>query len=157
MNNSIRLVYNVDVMWDTVKKIRQQVNDMLAEKSEEIRYASKMTASELIENAIKFGLTGGDQNGIEFELNLVAGTISVQVSNQIINHEDYQTLKTIIEQIRDCEDPQQLYVARLMELMENPKPAKAQLGLYRIAYEGQFKLDYALTGDMLTITATRHT
>jgi hypothetical protein len=40
--------------------------------------------------------------------------------------------------------------------MDNPKPGVSQLGLYRIAYEGEFKLDYIYQNGILTVKAERN-
>ena len=49
---------------------------------------------------------------------------------------------------------EQLYVARLQELMNNPTQS-TRLGLYRIGHEGKFDLDYSYGEQILELTARR--
>ena len=44
---------------------------------------------------------------------------------------------------------------RLHEIAQNPKSGKSQLGLYRIAYETEYLLNYEISGKKLIITATK--
>jgi hypothetical protein len=60
-----------------------------------------------------------------------------------------------IDEIRNSDDPAELYTRRLQELMDNTVKGKTQLGLYRIAYEGEFSLSYRIDNSRLTIIAER--
>jgi hypothetical protein len=44
----------------------------------------------------------------------------------------------------------------MKELMANPAQTDSRLGLLRIAYEGQFRLDHTYEKSLLTITAERN-
>ncbi len=152
-NTSVR--YYIDPLWDTVKKIRDKVESILSDKSQEVNDASKMTASELIENAVKYGCSIDNGTGIQFELLVEKNQIKIVVKNKILSSEDFNKVREHIDRIKTADNPQELYLNRLMMLMENTKLSKSQLGLYRIAYEGEFQLDYEYENEILTVTATR--
>lgn len=152
--NSVK--YYIDPLWDTVKKIRDEVEAILIDMGKEITDASKMTASELIENAVKYGCSIEDGTGIQFELIVEDGQIQIVVKNKILSQDDFENVRSHIDNVNASTNPQDLYLNRLMMLMENTKIAKSQLGLYRIAYEGEFKLTYDYTDSILTVTATRN-
>jgi len=155
MTEIITFTYQIDPLWDTVNKIRDKVELILREKGEELNDASKMTASELIENAVKYGCSITKGRGIQFELIANENLIRISVTNRINSMDDYQSVQMHIDAINASNNPQELYIDRLMNLMENPKINKSQLGLYRIAYEGEFYLNYTFQNSILTITAQR--
>ena len=53
-------------------------------------------------------------------------------------------------------DYQKIYLERLSDLKKTKKKEKTMLGIYRIVYEGMFRLNYEFEGDLLTITAVRN-
>lgn len=147
--------YYIDPLWDTVKKIRGEVEGILQDRGQEITDASKMTASELIENAVKYGCSIEDGTGIQFELVLDENCIRIIVRNKVLSQDDFENVKSHIDNVNASNNPQELYLQRLMMLMENTRLSKSQLGLYRIAYEGEFKLEYDYDDSILTVMATR--
>jgi hypothetical protein len=152
---SVNFKYAIGSMWDTVKQVRDRVDSIVKKIDDDLSYASKMTASELIENAVKYGCGIHEGEGIAFELEVTTDEILIKTVNRIINQEDYLIVKSHIDKISATDNPEALYISRLMELMENSKPGQSQLGLYRIAYEGEFMLKYELKDDILTVIATR--
>ncbi len=156
MENDIFFNYTINPGWDIVKQIREKVELSVSEKNEDLAYASKMTASELIENAVKYGCPVDNQEGIAFNLNMNNNQITIKVSNGVRYQTDYQKVIENIDKINDTDNHQELYIQRLSELMENDKPGQSQLGLYRIAFEGEFNLAYEYKDEVLTVTATRN-
>lgn len=155
MNKKIEISHTLQSTWEVLKSVREEISNALKESDQHVIDATVMTASELIENAIKYGKKTSQNEGVEFRLNIDDGCILIKVSNGIISDSDYENVKTHIEKINKSEDPARLYTMRLMELMENAEPGVSQLGLYRIAYEGEFKLDYERNKDVLIIKASR--
>ncbi len=154
-NKQNTVKYYIDPLWDTVKKIRGEVESILKDRGRDIMDASKMTASELIENAVKYGCSIEDGTGIQFELILDEDRIRILVRNKVLSQDDFENVKQHIDSVNAAENPQELYLQRLMMLMENTRISKSQLGLYRIAYEGEFVLKYDYSDSILTVTATR--
>jgi hypothetical protein len=153
----IHLSYQIDPIWDIVKQIREQVVSALAAYSEDLRQASQMTASELMENAVKYGTRISDAGGIDFELTATALQIMIVVSNRILAQEDYHEVQRHIDLLNaPGANPEALYLNRLQALMTAEHSGeKTQLGLFRIVYEGQFTLHYHFEQEILTIRAIR--
>lgn len=157
MEPMIHLAYQIDPIWEIVKQIREQVGGALAAYPEELRQACQMTASELIENAVKYGAVVGVGAGITFDLTVTDQQITIAVSNRILAQEDYAEVQQHLARLNAAgASAEALYLERLQTLlvMEHPEE-KTQLGLYRIAYEGQFTLQYRYEQDILTMIAAR--
>ena len=65
-----------------------------------------------------------------------------------------ENLKYHINTIKSAADPFDLYVAMLEKVMEQHKQ-KSLLGLYRIAGEAEFMLDYLESDKRITVFAKR--
>lgn len=156
MTKNISFTHKIDPLWDAVKQIRNKVEASLKnECSQELCDASKMTASELIENAVKHGSAVDNGEGIHFEFVATEKQIKVTAANKVQYKEDFETLQCYIDKINGSDDPQELYLERLKMLMDNTRLVKTQLGLFRIAYEGEFTLDYNFEDNILTVIAIR--
>jgi hypothetical protein len=152
----IHLSYQIDPNWDIVKQIREQVVGALAAYPEDLRQASQMTASELIENAVKYGADTGADVGINFDLTATEQQITITVSNRILTQEDYAEVRRYLDLINAPDaNPETLYLNRHQALTMEPSGEKTQLGLFRIAYEGEFTLHYHFEQGLLTIRAVR--
>lgn len=147
------LEINIPSSWDIINMLKQKVQEELKNYDQALIEAAVMTISELAENAIKYGCK---KNGKQMSAKMqeTESEIFIAVSNGICCKEDLENVKKSIEKLKSSSNPEQLYVARLEELMAG-KTEGSQLGLLRIAYEGKFSLDYTFTDDILTIEATR--
>ena len=123
-------------MWDIVSDIRKQIKSLVAKKSftQEIIENMETAAMELFENAIKYGVS--TQDAIDVILD-----ISCDESNEL--------------KIKNSPNLGELYMERLQEIALNPKSGKSQLGLFRIAYETGFTIDYEISGKKLIVKATK--
>ena len=157
MGKGAVLNYNIRPTWEIIEEIRNGVESLFTNKNKGLSYASKMVASELIENAIKYGRSVDRQKGvgIVFECKISDDTVRIMVSNRIIAEKDYENVKRPIDRINASNNTEELYMQRLAEVMENPDVGGSKLGLYRIAYEGQFSLKYEFEDMILTIIAKR--
>lgn len=155
MDGNIIFSYNIDPGWEIVKKIRDKVEAFVTPINNDVGYASKMTTSELIENAVKYGCSVDKEKGISFNLTMDEGEIKIKVSNGVKSPIDYENVAYHIDKINASDDCQALYVERLTELMDNKRPGASRLGLYRIAFEGEFHLHYEYEDSVLTIIASR--
>ena len=124
--------------------------------SEDVVDATVMCAAELVENAVKYGNDTDGVNTVLFDVSVKDGVVCVSVSNSVRDQRDLDSLRFHIDQIKKSSDPSQLYIGRLRDLIENPKGGISQLGLYRIAYEGEFSLDYRYENHVIKVVAFRH-
>ena len=147
----------IQPLWNVVKEIRDEVGSIMENRGEELCSASQMTASELVENAVKYGfaIDVAADRGIEFQIDVTDREIMVTVTNRAASEQDLTNLVTHIDAINESDDPQSLYVQRLTELMNTDGQTGSQLGLYRIAYEGAFSLTYEVADSVITVKAYR--
>lgn len=140
--------------WRFVRSIKGRIQDELSELPERVRYAAGMTTAELVGNAIKYGAKGSGGPPARLSFVVTSGRIVIAVSNQVLQQEHVREVRTRVDQLAQTANKEALYLQRLQELLQHPS-ASCQLGLYRIAYEGGFRLDCLYEGTILTIKATR--
>ncbi len=152
----ISFSYHIEPVWGSLDRIRDGIESSLECFGRKLTDASVMAASELLENAIKYGCPGDKKTGIEFTIIADDHQIRITVSNRIRTVQDYEELKRHIDKISLSDNPDTLFVERLWTLMdvrEEDNFAKTRLGLIRIANEGGFELTCKLENNFLTITA----
>lgn len=156
-NDEVTISLCITPTWSILKEVEEKTEEFMKKRvtSRDVIEATIMCTAELVENAIKYGSANTGHNNITFDLSTHDDTIYIKVSNGIKDDLDVKNVKLHIDKVRTSDDPSKLYTDRLMELMENIKPGISQLGLYRIAYEGEFKLDYSYKDKILTVTAVR--
>ncbi len=144
----------VPIVWEYVRRVRQQVETALAHIDEEQRSAAVMVASELLENAIKYGTAVPSLGRTRFTLEYSPSQIEIRVENGLTNESAYRRVQKIVDSMSDERVCEKLYLARIQELIDNPFQSN-QLGLYRIGYEGKFNLVCSYENQVLTMTARR--
>jgi hypothetical protein len=147
-----QLQIEIPVVWHYVKKVADAVAQALNDYPENVRYVSVMVASELVENAIKYGRRVPSLIDAQFSLQFGPQAIEIEVANGVLNEESVAMAQATIQLISSTEDKEELYLNRMREIMINPK-VKGQLGLYRIAHEGQFQLSCTYVDQILTVRA----
>jgi len=152
MNKNILI--DIPIAWEYVRNVRQQVEAALTNHSEELRSSAVMVASELVENAIKYGAVVPALGWARFCFEATREYIQIQVSNGLTDPRAYELLRRMVDQMGSEETCEQLYLARLQELVNNPLQPN-RLGLYRIGYEGKFRLACTYADQVLTMTARR--
>lgn len=150
-----RLNVTLEPVWPTIRKIRQQVAESLSGFPVNVRNAATMAASELVENAIKYGESVDHAATISFKFERYDEQVRIEVSNGCTNAQSIQELFACIQQISESDDKEALYFARVQRLLENQHES-GKLGLYRIALEGQFELYSHHENDVVTVAATRN-
>jgi len=150
-----RLNVTLEPVWPTIRKIRQQVGEALSAFPANVKSAATMAASELTENAIKYGESVASSMTISFKFERYDEQIRIEVSNGCTNLTAVQELLACIKQITEADDKEALYFARVQRLLENPQES-GKLGLYRIALEGQFTLYTRYENEVVTVAATRN-
>jgi anti-sigma regulatory factor (Ser/Thr protein kinase) len=143
-------------MWPNVREIRQRVGIALEGCPAQLRSAAMMTASELVENAIKYGESVPAASTVTFVLDASPGLLYMRVVNGSTNAHGVAELQRRVQELRTAEDKQALYLARLEQLLADADES-GKLGIYRIGFEGGFDLQLEYTNDVVTVTATRKT
>ncbi|MCB1190675.1 MAG: hypothetical protein H7A23_23145 [Leptospiraceae bacterium] len=141
--------------WSFVSAVRDKVKEELKEYDKEIVESGEIAASELIENAIKYGVSSEDAPVVEFKFKNENKKIEICVVNGIESIGSIHTLIAFMEKIKNVTNKQELYIERLREILEQPTHTRSQLGLYRILYETEFDLTYEVKGNKLTVWAIR--
>jgi hypothetical protein len=110
-------------------------------------------ASELMENAIKYG--DWPEGGVRHLHLRVWGngrTASVQVEQPVAaDAESVRELLAMIDWLNGFADPEDAYRARMLEIARAPAGA-TKLGLARIVYEGRCRLAAQVDGGTLRVT-----
>lgn len=145
---------SIPVIWHYTNEVRQAVDQVMAACAEPLRQATKMVASELVENAIKYGRRTSEIEQIRFILSLSEQDVIIEVINGIDDQAALAILEERVAAIRGSENREELLLKRMQEIVDRPAQA-SQLGLYRIASEGGFHLDYSFNVSVLTVRATR--
>lgn len=153
MNNETNIVYSITPSWQFIEEIRQKIRKNLVSKFPDLVEAIIICSSELCENAIKYGVSVPKKEKINFNLMVKDDHILVEVSNGVTNAEDVTNVTQTVDLINSGKNPEDLYLSRLHELMENPKPGESKLGLYRIAFETGFQLSVRFKNEVLTLIA----
>jgi len=141
-------------MWSEVQDVRDKVESLLSDLSPDAREATVMTASELVENAIKYGEPVPAAPHATVSLHRDGNIVRVVVRNGAASEAAARELLAHIERLTAAEDRMALYLDRLRELMTSPG-GSSRLGIYRIGCEGGFDLAGDYTDRVMTVTATR--
>ena len=139
--------------WNRIEHARQTVAAGLTDLHQDIRLAAVMVASELAENVVKYGESSSEDGYGHVELDVTADSVIIR-SRTGVRAERAAVVAGIIDRIASADDPLELYADRMRAILEDPQET-SQLGLYRIASEGEFALTYQYEDSILVITATR--
>ena len=138
--------------WTWIQRVRQDVANLLTDRSVVFRDAVVMTASELAENVVKYGEPLENNEGF-LGIAIGADLVRIQSKNGLSSPERAEALGQHIARIAAA-DPEALYVQRLQQMIEDPSNSSG-LGLLRIAFEGQFRLSFNYESGVAIITAER--
>jgi len=141
-------------MWPNVREIRRRVGEALEDCPAALRSAAIMTASELVENAIKYGESVPAAKTVTFVLEASAESLFIRVVNGSTNSAGVAELERRVQELQRAEDKQALYLSRLAQLLADADES-GKLGIYRIGFEGGFDLALDYMNDVVSVTATR--
>jgi hypothetical protein len=141
--------------WDHIRQIRSRVAEALKDTDSSLRSAAVMVTSELVENAVKYGEEVPAARHISVSLAMGSNSIVIQVKNGSADANAVDALARRVDEIMSAPDKSVLYLTRLEELLSNPIET-GKLGLYRIAFEGQFDIHFSYTNQVVTMMATRN-
>jgi anti-sigma regulatory factor (Ser/Thr protein kinase) len=140
--------------WDQIRKIRKSVGEALQGFDPALSEAAMMVTSELIENAVKYGEEVPSAREIQLSMSTDHGQLVIIVSNGCADLHGVKQLQQHVQEIADAPDKSALYMGRLEQLMSHPNES-GKLGLYRIAFEGEFDLKLTYHDHIVAVTATR--
>lgn len=153
MKRTLRL--EVESLWDLLPEIRKRVERHLFDVDPTAQEATVMCASELAENAIKYGRSVDEQKLSALDVMTDGASMTVTLRSGVSDPRRAESTLERIQAIGAAEDPYVLYIGRMREMASDAGAAASQLGLYRIRAEGEFALAGRLVGNVLEITATR--
>lgn len=146
-----RRCINLRDAWEELKRVRSTIEEYFAQSSEEVRNAATMAALELAENVLKHGAEGG--SGL-VTMTVENGEVVISTQNRVKSVKAAAAVSERIRRIAE-KDARELYITRMLEIMQGPMAHESGLGLLRIAYEGSFRLSCDITGDRVHIQARR--
>jgi hypothetical protein len=152
--DNFHITAELDLPWENIRAIRERIGARLATRDTGIRTSTMMAASELLENAMKYGEPVPAASRIRFDLTVSETTIELVVSNGCSDIGWVDALRECIERVRFSADRESLFTERLEQLLDNPNQS-ARLGIYRIGFEGAFDLRCSYQDKVVQITATR--
>jgi len=144
----------IEPEWNVIKKIKEFItNDTsLKKQSRDFLEQTVLTAIELLENALKYSDSDSGKP-VHFTFEVTDKMCTFEVTSFSKNPGTKQALISVINRIHSG-DPFDLYVKRLEQLKEEPD-GYSRMGLYRIAYEAEFKLEADIKDESVTIRAVR--
>ncbi|MBL8019845.1 MAG: hypothetical protein JNM27_09285 [Leptospirales bacterium] len=144
----------IEPEWNVIKRIKESIqNDAsLRAQSKDFLEQTTLTAIELLENALKYSDSDSGKP-VQFAFDVQDNVCRFSVTSYSKNPITKQALMSVIRTI-DTGDPFDLYVKRLEKLKESPD-GFSRMGLYRIAYEGEFTLKADVKDESVTIVASR--
>ena len=113
------LISNIPQTWEFVAYVRKEVSHYFGGKiSDEIMESIVMSASELTENAIKFGVDVNDGKKANIEFDLVDNELYLQVTSGFKDHANVDKVTQLIDRINQSDDLEAIYYDRLKEILE---------------------------------------
>jgi hypothetical protein len=140
--------------WDHIRAIRKKVGEALKDTDPGLCSATMMVVSELMENAVKYGEGVSAAPNISLALSMEPEKIVVSVRNGCGDTAAVEALARRIREIAEAPDKAALYMERLEQLLADPLDS-GKLGLYRIAFEGEFDMQFDYADKVVSIVATR--
>ncbi|MDA3901516.1 MAG: hypothetical protein PF637_13490 [Spirochaetes bacterium] len=157
MSAMVSMSASMPPTWSLVKEIRKNSSEYL-ESNRESGISSEaviMVVCELVENAVKYGVRASDGTCLDFSLSISGSQVEINITNGLGVLDDYYSVASAVDAINSSDSREQLYRSRLLQIYHSPVSEKGYLGLYRIAYEGEFDIACHLDGDLLHLRAWR--
>ena len=149
------LQIDIEPTWSAISNIRETLGEILSSVSSSIRDAVQITATELLENAMKYRSAKNKNENIKIEFNYDHENIEIKVSNKFENDDDFQRLIATVEKIKHVSNPKSLYEERLKEIYDNDDDKHNRLGLFRIIHECGFDLNCQQDKSLISVIANK--
>jgi hypothetical protein len=154
MGNPSNIEMSFPVSWGRLAEVRAAAEQLLQAHSSDARDAVVMAALELAENVIKYGEPLENDSVGSVRVIMQDGQVTVVSTSGVSCAERGAAVVAHVERIAGG-DPMSIYVERLQFLAENPHESATQLGLCRVAFEGEFALSASYEHPRLVIEAQR--
>ncbi|MDB4952483.1 MAG: hypothetical protein JWO36_52 [Myxococcales bacterium] len=163
MSKSDEFGFSIDLTvrneWRNVDLLRTSVQNCFTAVFADLDgcHAIAMVTGELLENALKYGdWVSGDRAMFRLRVNGGSGNIDVSVSNPMREGDtNAPALLKAIEWINGFAKPEQAYRARMLQIAQNDEETQpSRLGLVRIAFEGNCRLDAKVEDGTVTVMAS---
>jgi hypothetical protein len=145
--------------WRNVDLLRTSVQNCFTAVFADVDgcHAIAMVTGELLENALKYGdWVSGDRAMFRLRVHGRANQIvEVSVQNPLKDDDkNANTLLKAVEWINGFPKPEAAYRARMLQIAQNDEDTQpSRLGLVRIAFEGNCRLDAKVQDGNVTVTA----
>ena len=146
--------------WRNVDLLRTSVQNCFTAVFADVDgcHAIAMVTGELLENALKYGdWASGDRAMFRLRVQGKShSVVEVSVQNPLrASDVNAVNLFKAIEEINSFPKPEQAYRARMLQIAQNEEDTSpSRLGLVRIAFEGNCKLDARIADGTVTVTAS---
>lgn len=138
--------------WSAISQIRKQIRLSLRTFEKESADKAEIIASELLENAIKYGNSDVCRTGVLFRFEVDLDSIFLSVSNSIFDEYNKLNFLRIMDEIKNSKDLHKLYIDRLKSIMVKADIKESELGLYRIFYNNNIsESSYKIENNILDI------
>jgi hypothetical protein len=154
MSKEQSVTFIIPGLWKQIREMRTHLREMLASYGDEIQNAAEIAASELVENAVKYGAAVPAMPEVRVMVDLTDTTLTIRVANGSEQQDHVRRLEARLTELASGRDPLEAYLARLEDLSRG-RPEHMGLGIYRIAAEGGFSLSAVSEAGVLTVTAER--
>lgn len=157
MQNASIIRQHFTPSWDMVSSITDEVENIFIARKIPLAEAVVVVLTELLENAVKYssGNSLAGPQGVGLMVDIIDNKIVVEVANKVASPAHVENIVKHIEKINTSPDPSVPYLERLNELFNAKVHRETRIGLYRIAYESKFKLDFVFRDNMLVVRAER--
>lgn len=153
--------------WEEVERVRNDTMAFLHRHAfaDETVQSLGMVASELCENAVKYGCFNQAEHAdatieVFVRFNEQRSRVLIRVIGpvQIGNNPHFRRFKETLDWLQNHENPMEAYLEKMQAVaLTDPMDSKSGLGLPRIAYEGQSLLSYELDDhDRLAVSAVHY-
>ncbi|MFO0575903.1 MAG: hypothetical protein U1A78_18040 [Polyangia bacterium] len=137
-----------------LRNLQQMLDELLQGFPAEVRHAAGVVATELVSNAVKYGVSLPHAPNAQVTVITADKQIRLAVSNGVSSDDEVREVRAHLGALGGASGPASPYRRRLQQLLDDPRQV-GRLGLYRIGCETQFTLACDYADQILTMTATR--
>lgn len=135
--------------WTYIATVRSFLQDFLAITLADTKWADviSMAASELLENAVKYASAEGTKISVEHKKE------ANQLHLQVENFSSKENIEVLLEEFNEIKsgDPQEVYLKKMQEAALRTD-GRSQLGLSRIRYESNAKINIDIEDDLVKVS-----
>ena len=153
MHEFSKFSLDVTPSWGVIAQIKKQIRVSLRENEQALIDRIEIIASELLENAIKYGIENDKSPQVSFEFKVAHDKVFISVKNGTTSRDFLEDFIRIMAEIKSSQSPHELYINRLKMLMNHPEDSTSRIGLYRIANQKDIlHFDYTISDETLEVT-----